>query len=218
MSFGNPTILSSVSPFSSYPQSFPASESFLMSAHPIRWPKYWLSDSASVLPVNYQDWFPLGVTGLISLLSKGLSRVFSSTIVQKHQFFGPQSSLWSNSHIHIWIWGGHNSVHSTIYRESSLGKGGIKDAVKISPSYWNEIKLFHSSDINWVSVTFDWRRKWQPTPVFLPRKSYGQRNLVGYSLWGHKDLDTTEWWTLSHSRHSRSLQSRRGEGLRHNYK
>ena len=142
MSFGNPTTLSSVSPFSSYPQSFPASESFLMSAHPIRWPKYWVSDSTSVLPMNYQDWFPLGVTGLISLLSKGLSRVFSSTTVRKHQFFGPQSSLWSNSHIHIWIWGEQNSVHSTIYRESSLGKGGIKDAVKIAPVTGMKLNYF----------------------------------------------------------------------------
>ena len=54
---------------------------------PIRWPKYWSSASASVLPMNIQDWFPLGLTGLISLQSKGLSRVFSNTTVQKHQFF-----------------------------------------------------------------------------------------------------------------------------------
>ena len=58
------------------------------------------SASASVLPVNIQDWFPLGLTGWISLKSKGLSRVFSNTTVQKHQFFGAQLSLWSNSHIH----------------------------------------------------------------------------------------------------------------------
>ena len=61
------------------------------------------SASASVLPMNIQDWFPLGLTGLISLQSKGLSRVFSSTTVWKHQFFGPQASLWSNSHIHTWL-------------------------------------------------------------------------------------------------------------------
>ena len=58
--------------------------------------------SASVLPV-IQGWFPLGLTGLISFLSKGLSRVFSSTTFQKHQFFGTQPSLWSNSHVHIWL-------------------------------------------------------------------------------------------------------------------
>ena len=60
------------------------------------------SASASVLPMNIQDWFPLGCTGLIYLLSKGLSRVFSNTTVQKHQFFDTQLSLWSNSHIHTW--------------------------------------------------------------------------------------------------------------------
>ena len=61
-----------------------------------------VSASASVLPMNIQDWSPLGLTGLISLQSKGLSRVFSSTTVLKHQFFGAQLSLWSNSHIHTW--------------------------------------------------------------------------------------------------------------------
>ena len=60
------------------------------------------SASASVLPTNIQDWFPLGLTGLISLLFNGLSRIFSNTIVQKHQFFSAQLSLWSNSHIHTW--------------------------------------------------------------------------------------------------------------------
>ena len=70
----------------------------------IRWPKYWgASASASVLPVKIQGWFPLGLTGVISLQSKGLSRVFSNTTVRKHQFFGTQSSLWSNSHIHTWL-------------------------------------------------------------------------------------------------------------------
>ena len=67
------------------------------SAPHIRWPKY--SASASVLPMNTQDWSPLGWTGLISLQSKGLSRVFSNTTVQKHQLFGAQLSLWSSSHI-----------------------------------------------------------------------------------------------------------------------
>ena len=62
-----------------------------------------VSASASVLPMNIQDWFPLGWTGLISLQSKGLSRVFSITIVQKHQFFSAQLCLWSNSHIHTWL-------------------------------------------------------------------------------------------------------------------
>ena len=63
----------------------------------IRWP------TASVLPMSNQDWFPLGLTGLNSLQSKGLSRVFSNATVQRHQFFGAQLSLWSNSHIHTWL-------------------------------------------------------------------------------------------------------------------
>ena len=62
-----------------------------------------ISASASVLPMNIQDWFPLGWIGLISLQSKGLSRVFSNTTVQKHQFFSAQLSLWSNSHFHTWL-------------------------------------------------------------------------------------------------------------------
>ena len=62
-----------------------------------------VSVSASVLPMNIHNWFPLGWTGWISLQSKGLSRVFSNTTVQKHQFFGVQLSLWSNSHIHTWL-------------------------------------------------------------------------------------------------------------------
>ena len=61
------------------------------------------SSSALVLPINIQDWFPLGLTGLISLRSKRLSRVFASITVWKHQFFSTQVSLWSNSHIHIWL-------------------------------------------------------------------------------------------------------------------
>ena len=106
------TISSSASPFSFCLQSFPASGSF---------PMGWLFTSggqsigtlalASVFPIYIQGWFPLGLTGLISLQSKGLSRVFSSTTVQKHQFFHTQeewnfdfhTSLWSNSHICIWL-------------------------------------------------------------------------------------------------------------------
>ena len=66
----------------------------------IRWPKYWSSASASVLPMNTQGWFPLGWTGWISLQSKGLSRVFSNATVQKHQFFSAQPPWQSQSHIH----------------------------------------------------------------------------------------------------------------------
>ena len=95
----HPTISSSVNAFSSWLQSFPASGFFPMS---------WLFSSdgqsigalASVFPTNIQSWFPSKLTGFISLQSKGLSRVFSSTPVQKHQFFGTQPSLRSNSHMH----------------------------------------------------------------------------------------------------------------------
>ena len=90
-----PTISSSVVPFSSYLQSFPASGSFPMSQFfTSSGQSIEVSASASVLPIFIiQDWFPLGFTGLISLQSKGLSRVFSNTKVQKHQFFGAQLSL-----------------------------------------------------------------------------------------------------------------------------
>ena len=74
------------------------------SALRIEWPKYWSSASASVLPMNIQHWFPWGLTGWISLQSKGLSRVFSSTEVQKHQLFGAQLSLWFNFHIVYDYW------------------------------------------------------------------------------------------------------------------
>ena len=95
------TILSSVLAFSSYPQSFPALGSFPMSQ---LFASGGQSNGASVLvfPMNTQGWFPLGLTGLFSLQSKGLSRVFSSTTVQKHLFFHAHLSLCSNSHIRTW--------------------------------------------------------------------------------------------------------------------
>ena len=99
-----PTISSSVIPFSSCPQSFPASGSFPVSQFfASGGQSIGASASASVLPVNVQDWFPLGWAGWISLQSKGLPRVFSNTTVQKHQFFSTQLSSQSNSHIHTWL-------------------------------------------------------------------------------------------------------------------
>ena len=93
----HPAISSSVIPFSSCLQSFPASGSFQMSQFfASGGQSIEASAPASVLPMNIQDWSPLGLTGLISLQSKGLSRIFSSTTVQKHQFFSAQPSLWSN--------------------------------------------------------------------------------------------------------------------------
>ena len=97
----------------SHPVLSPSPPGFNLSQHqgffynesvtPIRWPKYWVSASASDLPMNIQDWSPLGWTGWISLQSKGLSRVFSNTTIQKHQSFSAQLSLESNTHIHTWL-------------------------------------------------------------------------------------------------------------------
>ena len=97
----HPAISSSVVPFSSCPQSLPASRSFPMSQL-FAWSgqSIGVSVSASVLPMNTQDWSPLGWTGWISLQSKGLSKVLSNTTAQKHQFFSAQFSSQSNSHIH----------------------------------------------------------------------------------------------------------------------
>ena len=106
----HPAISSSVVPFCSCPQSLPASGSFPMSQL-FAWggQSIGVSASASVLPMNIQNWFSLEWTGWISLQSKGLSRVFSNTTVQRHHFFGPQLSFWSNSHIHTW----HLEKHSS---------------------------------------------------------------------------------------------------------
>ena len=118
----HPTISASVVPFSSCPQSFPASGSF-----PLSRPftsggdqKTEASASASVLPMNIQGWFPLGLTGLISFQSKGLSRVFSSTIVQKDQFFGVQPSLWFNCHIRIWLLENHSFDNTGLCWQSDV--------------------------------------------------------------------------------------------------
>ena len=96
----HPTLSSSVVPFSSCPQSFPASGSFLISQLFTSGDQSnGASVSASVFPVNIQGW----LTGLIALQSKRLSRVFPNTTVKKHQFFSAQPSLWPNSHIHTWL-------------------------------------------------------------------------------------------------------------------
>ena len=97
------TISPSVVPFSSCLPSFPASGSFLKSQlFTSGGQSIGISASASILPMNIQDWFPLGLIGLI-LLSKRLSRVLSNTPVRKHLFFSAQSTLWSNSYIQIWL-------------------------------------------------------------------------------------------------------------------
>ena len=99
----HPTVSSSVIPFSFCLQSFPASGSFPRSLFfASGGQRIGVSASALVLPMNIQDWFSLGLTGLITLQSERRWSVFSNITVQKHQFFGAQLSLWSNSHIHTW--------------------------------------------------------------------------------------------------------------------
>ena len=115
----HPAISSSEALFSFCPQSFPESWIFPMS-------HLFISDnqntgaSASVLPVNIQGWFPLRLTGLISFLSKGLSRIFSSTTIQKYQFFGAQLSLWSNSHICIQLMENHSFDYTDLCQQSDV--------------------------------------------------------------------------------------------------
>ena len=113
----HPTISSSVIPFSSRLQSFPVSGSFQMSQHfSSGGQSIGPSASASVIPMNIQDWFPLGITSLISMLSNGLSRVLSNTTVQKHQFFSAQPSLWSN-------WNNRMGKTRDLFKKSRDNKG-----------------------------------------------------------------------------------------------
>ena len=117
----HPTISLSVIPFSFCFQSFSASGSFTVSQFfTSGGQSFGVSASASVLSMNIQDWFPLGLTGWISLQSKGLSRVFSNTTVQKHQFFGAQPYLWPNSHIYPYMTTG-KAIALTIW--TFVGKG-----------------------------------------------------------------------------------------------
>ena len=111
----HPTISSSVVPVSSCLQSFPASGSFPMS-------HFFTSCGQSIgaLAMNIQDWFPLGLTGLISLQSNGLSRVFSNTTVKKQQFFSTQLSSWSNSHIHTWLLKNHSFDYMDLCWQSNV--------------------------------------------------------------------------------------------------
>jgi len=135
----HPTISSSVIPFSSCLQSFPIGVFSNESVLHIRWPKYSASALASVLPMNIQDWFPLGLTGWISLQSKVISRVFSNTTIQKHQFFSAQLSLWSNSHIHTtrWTFVGKVSVHRPLLGASDTNspRGSARAFVDSSLSW-----------------------------------------------------------------------------------
>jgi len=113
------TISSSVAHFSACPQSFPASGSFPMS-HILASGGQSVGASASVLPMNIQDWFPLGLTGLFFLHSKGLSRVFSSSTIWKDQFFDTQPFLWSSSHIVHDYWKNYSFDYMVLCQQSDV--------------------------------------------------------------------------------------------------
>ena len=162
----------------------------------IRWPNYEAWASASVLPMNIQ--------GLISLLSKGLSRVFSSNKVRQHQLFSAQHFFMVQlSHPYMTT---GNTIALTIWtfvskvREKAMAPHSTTPAWKIP---WVEepgrlqsmgsLRVGH----DWatspsLSSFMHWRRKWHPIPVFLPGESHGWRSLVGYSPWGRTESDTTE--------------------------
>ena len=112
----HPTISPSVVPFSSCLQSFPVSGSFPMSQFFVSGGQS-IGASATVPRMKIQG---LGLTDFISLKSEGLSRVFSNTTVQKHQFFRAQLSLWSNSHIHTWCWKNHSFDYIDIWQQSNF--------------------------------------------------------------------------------------------------
>ena len=130
--------------------------------------------------MNTQDWSPLG-WGWISL-SKGFSRVFSNTAVQKHQFFNAQLSAQPNSHIHTWLLEKPQPWLDRLLDETSL----VAQRVKASAYSAGDLGLIPG----WGKTP--WRRKWQPTPLFLSGKSHRQRSLAGYSPWAGKELDTTD--------------------------
>ena len=118
----HPTVNSSAVPFSCF-QSVPASGSFLRGQFFASGGQSIVaSASASVLPKSIQDWFPLGLTGWISFQSKGLSRVFSNTTVQKYQFLGAQPSLWSNSHSHTWLLENHSFDYTSLCWQSDVSQ------------------------------------------------------------------------------------------------
>ena len=146
------TISLSTAPFSFCLQffatsgSFPVSQFFASGGQRIG-----ASASASIFQMNIQGWFPLGFTGLISLLSKGLSRVFSSTTVRKHQFFGIQPSLWSNSHIHSW----------PLEKPKLWLSGSLLAKTLESPLDCKEIQPVHpNGDQSWVFHWKDWCWSW----------------------------------------------------------
>ena len=191
----HPTISSSAAPFSSFHQSFPASGSF-----PVSWfftsggQSIGASASTSALPMNIQGWFPLGLTGLISLLSKRLSRVFSSTTVQKLQFLGIQLFYGPTiTSVHDYL-KNHSFDYIDFCQQSDVSGFNTPSRLVIMATHSNTLAwkipwmegpgrlqsmgllgVRHDWATSLSLFTFmHWRRKWQPTPVFLPGESQGQ--------------------------------------------
>ena len=178
------TISSSVAPFSSCPQVFPSIRSFSVNRlFTLGGQSFGASVSASVLPMSIWGWFPLGLTGVISLQSKGLSRVFSSTTMQKHQFFGTQpSSLFMVQLSHLYMTTGKNTGLQTL---------GGSDSKEFSCNAGDPGLFLGSGRFPGEGNGY--------TPVILPGEFHEQRSLVCYNRWGHKKLDTAEQLTLSRS-------------------
>ena len=213
----HPVISSSVVPFSSCLQSFPASGSFPMS-------QFFASDSqnigisasASVLPMNIQDWFPWGLTDLMSLQAKGLSRVFSNNIVQKHQFFGGQLSfivqlshpyMTTGKTIALTRWTFVCKVMSLLFNMLSrlvIGEGNgtpLQYSCLENPmdggAWWAAVHGVAKSRTRLSHFTFIFSLscigEGNGNPlVFLPGESQGLGSLVGCHLWGRTESDTTE--------------------------
>ena len=201
------TTLSPATSFSSCPQPFPASGSF-----PVSWlfasggQSIGVSASASVLPMNIQGWFSLGLTGLMSLQSKGFSRVFSSTI-QKHQFFGTQLSLWSNSFICTGLLDKNHRLTIQIFvgKVMSLLFNMLSRFVIVS--FLSHVQLFVTS---WtitcqapLSMEFSWQGYWSgllfpsagdlPNPGIKPKSPTSHALQANFLLLSHMGSST---WDL----------------------
>ena len=174
----HPIISFSVTPFSC-PQPFPASGSFPLSQFFMSGiQNIGASTSASVLPKNIQDWFPLGLTGLISLKFKGLSRVFSNTIVQRHQFFSVQLSLWYNSHIHTWL-------------EKTIALTRWTFVGKVISLFFNMLFRFVIAFLpRSKHLSISWKHS--PSAVILQIQKYIKKKKKCLSLFPH--LFAMKWW------------------------
>ena len=208
----HPTISSAVATFTSCLQSFPASGSFSVSQSFVSGGQSTgasASASASVLPMNIQGWFPLGLTILISLLFKWLS-----SVLQHHS--SKASILWHSSFFIVQL------SHSYMTTGKTIALTRWTFVGKVMALLFNILSIMapHSSILAWkipwteepgrlqsmgslrvghdwttslsLFTCMHWRRKWQPTPAFLPGESQGRQSLVGCSLWSRTESDTTE--------------------------